>query len=436
MTNVLFWLYQWQIKGYRRDRMMLYLASLSRQEFVKCYCTCYCTSGCKRPVFTLKMIGIVVTSFALLVIPLMFVPQFNLVWVIISAFGVLLMGPVAVSLSVGLWAIPSYFTEQTLLHLAGRKRSKMSDLIVIGVTGSYGKTSTKEAIADVLSAEFNVLRTPRSANGEIGVAMHTLRCLQPSHQIYVVEMGAYYRGVIASVAAVMKPRIGVFTGLNEQHAGLFGSLENIKKAKLELFDALPSDGVAIVNGADEEIRKITSEIHVRTIVYESRSVAENCEAAICVARELGMSAAQILQGVSKIKPMDKHMVVTPLSDSLTIIDDTYNSNSTGFRSALNALKLLPVEKRIVVTTGIYELGEHAHRVNNALDNEMSNFTDAVFLTEPLHKPFFPHAEVVTDSDQLYRRLQLVSGSVGILFEGRSRVSSEVIALLQLEEKKP
>ncbi len=410
--------------------MRLYIQALSQRELL----ILWMVGNRKRPKFTVKMVGIMLTSILLICLPLLFIPKFTYLWAIIASFVVVVLAPFCVSISVGLWAIPSSMVERILLYLAGVKRAKLKNLIVIGVTGSYGKTSTKEAIADVLSEKYKVLRTPKSANGEIGVALHAIRSLHSSYEIYVVEMGAYYRGVIRSVAKAMKPSIGVLTGINEQHLGLFGNYENITKAKLELMQALPKDGVAIINWADQGVRSVRDQIPVRTVTYESKQVSENVNAAVCVARELGMTEDEISRGVQRVVPMSQHMQFINCPDGLTIIDDTYNSNSTGFLAALLALAQLDVDTRVVVTTGIYELGEQSQTINARLYEESINVTENLFMVEPLHALFYPTATVVTDSDILVSQIHQCSGSIAVLFEGRSRINNEAIELLRLHTK--
>ncbi|GAI48689.1 unnamed protein product, partial [marine sediment metagenome] len=137
---------------------------------------------------------------------------------------------------------------------------QFKNLLVVGITGSYGKTSTKEFLATVLSKRFNVLKTKEHQNSEIGISRCILNELKPEHKVFIVEMGAYGKGGIKLLCDIAKPKIGILTGMNEQHLALFGSQENIIKTKYELIENLPSDGMAIFNGNN----KYCSELYGKT----------------------------------------------------------------------------------------------------------------------------------------------------------------------------
>ncbi|PIP56395.1 hypothetical protein COX05_03250 [candidate division WWE3 bacterium CG22_combo_CG10-13_8_21_14_all_39_12] len=423
--NFIYWLYQWQLKGYRRDRMVLFIQSLTPQDRVRLLLS----GQRKRPKITIKIVLISLTAAVIVLFPLVTIPKLSLFWVVCVAFLVVIGGPFAIAAAVFLWSIPSFFVERFLLFLAKRKRAMFPSLIVIGVTGSYGKTTTKEVIADVLSEKFKVLRTPKSANGEIGVALHALRYLDASYDVYVVEMGAYYQGVIKLVADAMKPKIGVMTGLNEQHAGLFGGKENIIKAKMELIDALDVNGTAVLNVADKNVEELVKNIDVAIMTYESRNVDQNVQAARVVGALLGMTEDQIAQGISHINPQQSRMQITKVSDNLSVIDDTYNSNSTGFRAAVEKLVSIPADRHIVVCTGVYELGEESQSVNSALDQEIFPRVDGFYIVEPFHAKYYAHAKLVVSAKQLYDEMVNKVGSVAVLFEGRSLINLQTMTKL-------
>src|SRR5262249_23934960 len=154
-----------------------------------------------------------------------------------------------------------------VVALAARKLRQRSDLIVVGITGSYGKTSTKEFLSTLLGARYRVLKTAASVNTPVGIARTVLRGLQADHQVIVVEMGRYVPGNIRDLARLARPRIGILTAIGEQHLERFGSVENIARTKYELIQALPADGLAVFNADNARCRDLarkTTSTRVRT----------------------------------------------------------------------------------------------------------------------------------------------------------------------------
>ncbi|HKG18207.1 MAG TPA: UDP-N-acetylmuramoyl-tripeptide--D-alanyl-D-alanine ligase, partial [Candidatus Limnocylindrales bacterium] len=150
-------------------------------------------------------------------------------------------------------------------QVAAAWRSRF-DPLVVGVTGSIAKTSTKEAIATVLSAELVTLKNEGNQNNEIGLPL-TLMRLRPDHQAAVLEMGMYVGGEIADLARMGQPEIGVVTAVQPVHLSRIGTIEAIERAKGELVEALPADGVAILNADDERVRRMTARTRARAVLY-------------------------------------------------------------------------------------------------------------------------------------------------------------------------
>ena len=146
--------------------------------------------------------------------------------------------------------------QQKFIRRANKLLKQMPNLKVIGITGSYGKTSTKYILSTILSQKFNVLKTPKSFNTRMGIAKTINDELKPTHQIFVCEMGADEPGEINQLCDFVHPDMGIITSIGEQHLETFGSLENIKKTKFELVDSLSEDGVAFLNYEDENVRSV------------------------------------------------------------------------------------------------------------------------------------------------------------------------------------
>ena len=278
---------------------------------------------------------------------------------------------------------------------AGRLRD-MPGLTVIGITGSYGKTSTKMFLHALLSAKFNVLMTPESYNTTMGVVRTIREQLKPSHQVFIAEMGAKNVGDIREICDLVHPRYGVLTSIGEQHLETFGSIDNIIRTKFELVDALPPDGIAFLNTDNDYIR--TRETDKRIVSYglqqadytasdisvdaggtsftvtapdgESRRfttkllgahILQNLTGCIAVAHTLGIPLEQLVYPVRMLKPVPHRLQLLPNG----YIDDAYNSNPAGFRAALDVLSGFS-SQRVLVTPGMVELGNRQDALNREL----------------------------------------------------------------------
>ena len=270
------------------------------------------------------------------------------------------------------------------------------DLQVIGITGSYGKTSTKTFLTALLSVKYNVLMTPENYNTTLGVVRTIRERLKPSHQIFVCEMGAKQRGDIKEICDLVRPSLGVITSIGEQHLETFGSIDNIIKTKFELADALPAEGILFVNTDNAYIRNRTvsgrrisyglspadytaGDIRVDTLGCHFTVTAPDGERAefstkllgahniqnlvgcIAVAHVLGIPLSDLTYPVRLLKPVPHRLQLLPNG----FIDDAYNSNPAGFRSALDLLSGFPGQ-RVLVTPGMVELGERQEALNREL----------------------------------------------------------------------
>ncbi|MBU2462326.1 UDP-N-acetylmuramoyl-tripeptide--D-alanyl-D-alanine ligase, partial [bacterium] len=273
---------------------------------------------------------------------------------------------------------------------------------VIGITGSYGKTSTKHILAHILSQKYKVLATPESYNTLMGICKVINNNLLPEHQIFIVEMGAYKRGDIKELCDLVKPEIGILTGIGLQHLERFGSVENIRKTKFELIESLPKDGIAILNsgckycqkfqpkvktiryGGQEKGIRVSAEglsFSVNGITFQTSLLGshnlQNILSAIACARELKMTLEEIQRAVFSLPqiPHRLQLIKTPTS---IIIDDAYNSNPVGAKEALFLLSQFSGRK-ILVTPGMIELGEKEYEENRLFGEEAAKTCDVVIL---------------------------------------------------------
>ncbi len=284
-------------------------------------------------------------------------------------------------------------TALALRAVAAAYRARF-DPLVVGITGSLAKTSTKEQIAEVLEEHFVVLRNPANWNNEIGLPMTLLR-LRPEHQVAVLEMGLYTTGEIALLAQLAQPTIGVVTAVRGVHLSRAGSIEAIESGKRELVEALPSGGWAILNADDERVRRMAGHtaagvrtygfaddadvratnvvslgtegmrftLHLDADSYEvntpvlGRHGVHNALAAVAVADRAGMDIADIITGLARPLQMP-HRSQLVAAGPWRVLDDSYNASPDAVIAALDLLAELP-GRHIAVLGEMLELGRSA-----------------------------------------------------------------------------
>jgi UDP-N-acetylmuramoyl-tripeptide--D-alanyl-D-alanine ligase len=271
---------------------------------------------------------------------------------------------------------------------------------LIGVTGSTGKTTTKEAIAHVLATRFRVLKSEGNFNNHFGLPL-TLLQLEPEHELAVIEMGMSHAGEIAALAKIAQPEIGVVTNVAPVHLEFFESIAGIARAKYELVESLPAGGTAVLNADDEYVSQFGRDFHGKVVRYGLQvSVdvrAENIQprgaegsafdvvvgvhrekavlplvgthnvynalAAVAVGLERGLSLAQATSALASLTAADKRGQVVKLGN-ITIINDCYNCNPKALEAMVDTLAAMPAKRRIVVAGAMLELGpasEDLHR---------------------------------------------------------------------------
>ena len=298
---------------------------------------------------------------------------------------------------------------------AKKKLKEIPDLKVIGITGSYGKTSTKYVINTILSQKYNTLMTPESYNTTMGVVRTINEKLTSLHQLFICEMGAKYVGDIKEITDIVEPTYGVVTAIGPQHLDTFKNLDNVRKTKLELVDSLPDDGIAFVNWEDDNIRNsnitkkmvkfgLTKEadyyatninisergssfdviipgkesIKIKTRLLGNLNVL-NIVGAVAIADKLGLSADEIKAGAKYIRPVPHRLELKQNANGSLIIDDAYNSNVKGANMALEVLKSFENRKRILITPGIVELGNKSEEINKELGKKSTKCCDYIIL---------------------------------------------------------
>lgn len=295
---------------------------------------------------------------------------------------------------------------KALQQLAVYKRS-LYDIPVIGITGSVGKTSTKDIIASVLSQKYKVLKTEGNYNNEIGLPLTILRL--KDHEAIVLEMGMSDFGEIRLLTAIAKPTTAVITIIGSSHIGELGSRENILKAKLEILEGLDEQGSLIINNDNDLLHKwyqdnndnhkhITygiqnkSMLMAKDIVLEKQSsefkftyddntyevsvpvsgkhFIYNSLAAICVGIKYQIEIEDIIKGISEFRLTKRRMEVIKNNKNVTIINDSYNASYESMRAALEYLSSIQANKKVAVLGDILELGEFSKQMHEKVGEEV------------------------------------------------------------------
>jgi len=332
--------------------------------------------------------------------------------------------------------------NQRFVRQASARLAELRPLVV-GVAGSYGKTSTKYFLDVLLNQRHNVLKSPGNYNTLLGITRVVNEMLRPEHKILIAEMGAYRRGEVKEIADLTHPRIGIITSIGPEHFERFLSMENIEATNYELIEALPREGLAVFNGENEHCLKLAARTtHTRVAVYglsrrpefdlwaedvvhtsdglrfeivlrdgrrlpvSTRIVGRhnvlNILGAARIALELEVPLEAIATGISQLKPAPHRLEVNPGGGGTTIIDDSYNSNPFGAAEALRVLSQYKSGRRILVTPGMIELGVLHDRENEKLGFLAASCADFVILVGPeqtkplqdgLRRGGFPEASV-------------------------------------------
>ncbi len=319
------------------------------------------------------------------------------------------------------WPIEKLVSEMYFRD-AQKKLAARPDLIKIGITGSYGKTSVKFILGTILQEKFQVLVTPSSFNTPMGVTRIIREKLLPAHQVFVAEMGARHVGDIKELCRLVRPRYGVLTSVGPQHLDTFHTIDRIKATKYELMDAIPDGGCcffpddqgicrelfdktrkvkrlcSIHPGADDAdvwatdirvspagssfvLHTMNDEITCQTRLLGEHNI-QNIILAATVGLHLGMPLRQIARGINKIEPVEHRLQLIP-SAGVTIIDDAFNANPRGAQAALRVLKQF-AGRRIIITPGMVELGAGEEQFNHDFGVMMADCVDVAILVGRKH----------------------------------------------------
>ena len=311
-----------------------------------------------------------------------------------------------------------YIGRKKYINKAKKILEQRKDLIVIGVTGSYGKTSVKNFLEKILETKYEVLTTPKNYNTTMGVVKTIRENLKSTHQIFICEMGATKPNDIKEICDIVKPKIGVITAVGPQHLQSFKTIENIIETKFELASSVKeNNGIIFLNYDNEYISKQKIERNIVTygsyekkldycisdmnvssqgsifsifdknlnkkIYFKTKLIGKhniiNITAAIAVGNYLGIDFDKMIRSVEKLRNVE-HRLQLIENKNFNIIDNSYNSNPISSKSALDTLALFQGIK-IIVTPGLIELGNDEEKYNFELGKYASKICDYIFLVK-------------------------------------------------------
>jgi len=363
------------------------------------------TSRVKRQVIV--MVGLVLIS-------LYFVYQLDWMW--IALFTPLMWGVIWLyAILMGLLTMPfEALVKRIYIQKAKNILNKQTRLIKIGITGSYGKTSSKNILNEILSEKYYVLSTPSSFNTPMGLTITIREQLKAIHQVFIAEMGADKVGEIDFLSKFIRPQYAIITSIGPQHLNTFKTLNNIIREKTRLIENLPVSGVGVINYDYETIRNYKIKNNCKIITYAIDNEADfralnivytangstftvhcaegdyifttrllgkhniaNILAGIALGRQLGLDWDMLQKAVSSVNYVEHRLQLKKIN-GFNYIDNAFNSNPEGARMSLEVLKMMP-NHRYIVTPGMIELGERQNELNKRFGSQMKDHVDTVIL---------------------------------------------------------
>lgn len=430
-----------------------------------------------RPTAKSKLFFIVLWLFLILIEVGLFIWWNDYLSFLILAMAV--VWPLVLLLSLLIMEQPVKIIKKRLITKAFNYRNRLKDLTVVGITGSFGKTSVKEFLYHFLSLKYGtdqVLKTDQNINTQLGIAETILNKLTNQHRFFICEMGAYRRGEISKSAQLVQPQLGILTGINDQHLSLFGSSENIIQAKYELVKALPPEGTAIFNGDNQLCLNLYHQTNGRKMLVSTQKLdlakwrAESIEVgkdrlrfkmfdqsqqiliearligrsnvinlllAGSVALELGLSLKELAQFAKTLPTPAGGARIIPYRQG-SIINASYSSNPDGARAHLEHLQLWS-GRRAIITPGFIELGKVSAEAHYQLGKQIGRICDQAILT---HKRYYDEIKrgikdvdgqtellLISQPEEIVNQLRGYDQSEDvILIEGR--IDNKIISLLQ------
>ncbi|MEW6162306.1 MAG: UDP-N-acetylmuramoyl-tripeptide--D-alanyl-D-alanine ligase [Nitrospirota bacterium] len=416
ILRLIMFLHMLQLEGYRSERFIKWL--IRNPDKILTVTTI--KDPKKKLVFTARATRLFILTLMLLTSVIYNLSKLSLIIFMLGMFLVGLFVPFLVLLS-NILIYPLETVINNLYLRSAKKKIKKLKPRVIAITGSYGKTSTKDFLASILSTQYRVLKTPGSFNTPMGICKIIRGELRPDHEIFIVEMGARQEGDIKELCELVEPEIGIITAVGLQHLEMFKTIENIINTKYELIESLPANGIAIFNNDDENCRQLADGTHdkevmrygisenedklhlmARDISTSSQGIyfmAQNSKgdavpfhckllgkhnvynilAAATVALKCGMSLNKIAEAIQMLEPSPHRLQLIRGAGGVIVIDDAFNANPVGAKMALEVLSKFKGGRKVLVTPGLVELGEREYEENKQVGISAAKVCDFVFL---------------------------------------------------------
>lgn len=370
----------------------------------------------KRPTMTLKAIAIIFLSLLFLSTLFLLPLTDKFLWFLVVDKLTIFV----IALFVFFFAFPTEIYTDIQIQKAKKKLANNKHILIIAVSGSYGKSSTKECIAQILEKKYHVVKTFGSNNTPIGITKTILSRITQTTDIFVVEVGAYKRGEIAEICEIITPQISVTTSVSDQHLSLYGSVKNAIETERELLQALPKNGLSLFNGNNENTHELYKKYKRKKVLYvctdkaneEANIIAsnivvmkdavsfdvllegkvihmkspllgahmiENILPAIFLANYLKIPPTTITRAVANLVPPPKTMTKKILENGVIAIDDTFNASPESVKAALSYMSIYK-RKKIFVLTPLIELGAHAIIHHYEIGRMIGLVCDYLFVT--------------------------------------------------------
>lgn len=367
-------------------------------------------------IFFVSVIILLITSLVGSVIlnNLLFTPLFVIILVQFS--------PIYLAISKFLILPLELYQKNKILNQTRHKINNLPNLKVVAITGSFGKTSTKDILYTLLWKKYRIVKTPKSFNTPLGISQTVLTDVKENTEVLIAEVGAYKKGEISNIAKLIKPQIGVITAIAPQHLEKFGSIADIAQAKFELAQNLDKSGKVILNKNYKELVDLAPTAKCDVMFYGTPDSEYNVEdakvridgtsflittpgknmqikipligvhhaynflAAAIVALDLGLTLTEIAQRANKLLPTPHRMEVTN-TGKYTLIDNSFNTNLESSKSSFELINSLTSTQKIIITPGLIELGSAAEKINKQFIEIGGKVADIVIIVGELNKRY-------------------------------------------------
>lgn len=336
------------------------------------------------------------------------------------------------------WPLAQFKRNMIISRAKKKLRNRKKGLTIVGITGSQGKSTTKEILYQILKDRYKVAKTPENYNTDVGIAIAILSEVTEETEIFIAEMGTYRSGEISKIVESFRPDIGIITDIDTQHVGLFGGYMKLRNAKAEMVQFMKKDGYAILNGDSANIRTVAETINDKftvlvssdphnkkvldmmenpklkyvfaeniketsaklsfeytddglsekiSVKHQGKHLVNNILIAITAAIQLGLSLNEVSSRLSKINLELPRLTYETGDNNTVVLNDSYNSSHKGFIAAVKYMnhvkKKEKLKKRIVFSRGIYELGKEKKTVYKNLLNNIKEDIDILVSSDPL-----------------------------------------------------